>query len=37
MVAGQSSQAQPTPNYAADRQSDKIKALKLQDGDITTQ
>ena len=37
MAAGQSSEAQPTPNYSADRQSAKIKALKLQDGDITTQ
>jgi len=37
IAAGQSSGAQPTPDYSADRQSAKIKALKLQDGDITTQ
>ncbi len=34
---GQSSAAQPPTDYTADRQSDKVKALKLQDGDITTQ
>jgi len=33
----QSSVAQPTTDYSSDRQSDKVKALKLQDGDITTQ
>jgi general secretion pathway protein D len=34
---GQSSAAQPPTDYSSDRQSDKVKALKLQDGDITTQ
>jgi general secretion pathway protein D len=36
-VPSPSSAAQPTTGYASDRQSDKVKALKLQDGDITTQ
>jgi general secretion pathway protein D len=34
---GQSSETQPTTDYSSDRQTAKIKALKLQDGDITTQ
>ncbi len=34
---GQSSGAQPTTDYSSDRQTAKVKALKLQDGDITTQ
>jgi general secretion pathway protein D len=33
----QSSEAQPTTDYSSDRQTAKVKALKLQDGDITTQ
>ncbi len=34
---GPSSEAQPTTDYSSDRQTAKVKALKLQDGDITTQ
>jgi len=33
----QSSATPPSTDYSSDRQSDKVKALKLQDGDITTQ
>ncbi len=33
----QSGSTQPTVDYSADRQTAKVKALKLQDGDITTQ
>jgi general secretion pathway protein D len=35
--SSESQPAAPATDYSSDRQSDKVKALKLQDGDITTQ